>query len=41
MGIGGINSCVISRAWDPAEVEAAVAPKKDESLQLSDVSRSE
>ena len=22
MGVGGINSCVISRPWDPEEVEA-------------------
>ncbi|HUS23478.1 MAG TPA: beta-ketoacyl synthase N-terminal-like domain-containing protein [Candidatus Binatia bacterium] len=25
MGVGGINSCVISRAWDPAEVERLLA----------------
>ncbi|HEX3584016.1 MAG TPA: beta-ketoacyl synthase N-terminal-like domain-containing protein [Thermoanaerobaculia bacterium] len=30
MGIGGINSCVISRPWDPAYIEAHVAQRADE-----------
>jgi len=30
MGIGGINSCVISRPWDPAYVEAHVAQRAEE-----------
>ena len=30
MGIGGINSCVISRSWDPAFVEAHVIPREVE-----------
>ena len=30
MGIGGINSCVISRPWDPAYVEEHVAAKQEE-----------
>jgi len=29
MGIGGINSCVISRAWEPAFLEAIAAKKAD------------
>jgi len=29
MGIGGINSCVISRPWDPAYVEAHVRAREE------------
>jgi 3-oxoacyl-(acyl-carrier-protein) synthase len=29
MGIGGINSCVISRPWDPAYIEAHLAARED------------
>jgi hypothetical protein len=27
MGVGGINSCVISRPWDPQEVERALSER--------------
>jgi 3-oxoacyl-(acyl-carrier-protein) synthase len=30
MGIGGINSCVISRAWDPAYVAGQIARSREE-----------
>ncbi len=30
MGIGGINSCVISRPWDPTYVQQHVAAKQEE-----------
>jgi 3-oxoacyl-[acyl-carrier-protein] synthase II len=32
MGIGGINSCVISRPWDPAEVTVAAGSGENASL---------
>jgi 3-oxoacyl-(acyl-carrier-protein) synthase len=30
MGVGGINSCVISRPWDPSYVQQSVAPREEE-----------